>query len=279
MNYRHAYHAGNFADVFKHLVILALTEAMLRKDKAFCYLDTHAGAGIYDLRAAAPQKSQEYEAGVAKLLAQPNPPALVKKYLEVIAKLNNGANEIKLYPGSPYFVKNLLRKQDRMLLTELHEEEYDLLKKSFPHYKQIGIHHLDGYQALKAFLPPPERRGFVLIDPPYEQPDELMQLVTTLTTACKRWETGIFAVWYPIKESRSIDRFHDALRQRVDRPMLAVELSIYPAALTTHLNGCGMVIINPPYQLDSEINTFLPWLWEALSPAKHGRYDIGMLSA
>ncbi len=279
MNYRHAYHAGNFADVLKHLVIIALTEAMLRKDKAFCYLDTHAGAGIYDLRAAAPQKSKEYAAGVAKLWEQPNTPALVKKYLDIIAKLNNGTNALNLYPGSPYFVKNFLRKQDRMVLTELHEEEYALLKKSFPHYQQIGIHHLDGYQALKAFLPPPERRGIVLIDPPYEQPDELMQLVSTLTTICKRWETGVFAVWYPIKEGRSIERFHAALRQRIDRPMLALELSIYPPTLTTHLNGCGMVIINPPYQLDTEISGFLPWLWEVLSPAREGRYEFGALSA
>jgi 23S rRNA (adenine2030-N6)-methyltransferase len=278
MNYRHTYHAGNFADVFKHLVIIALAQALLRKDKGFCYLDTHAGAGIYDLLSQHPQKSKEYENGFAKILAAPNPPDIVKLYLKIIAKLNTEDKPLHFYPGSPYFVKHFLRPQDRSVLTELHAEEFELLKKSFPNFKKIGIHHLDGYQALKAFLPPQEKRGFVLIDPPYEKPDELMQLVTTLDQACKRWETGIFAVWYPIKEMRAIERFHSALHERIDRPILALELSVYAHTLTTHLNGCGMVIINPPYQLDSEIKAFLPWLWVALSPMRQGRISIDMLS-
>jgi 23S rRNA (adenine2030-N6)-methyltransferase len=278
MNYRHAYHAGNFADVFKHLVIVALTQSLLRKDKAFCYLDTHAGAGIYDLRVSAPQKSQEFANGIAKLITQPNPPALVKLYLDIIAKLNTGGTPLDFYPGSPYFVKNFLRKQDRMLLTELHAEEYELLKKSFPHHKQIGIHHLDGYQALKAFLPPPERRGFVLIDPPFEQADEWTTLVTALAAACKRWETGIFAVWYPLKEIRAVERFKTELRQHIKRPVLMFELSIYPETITTHLNGCGMIIINPPYRLDSDVKILLAWLWRALSPAKQGGFAIHHLS-
>lgn len=278
MNYRHSYHSGNFADVFKHIIVTALTQAMLRKENAFCFLDTHAGTGSYDLLGVEAQKTKEFENGISKILQQPDAPQLIHDYLQVVHKLNhNGIDTLNYYPGSPYIVQNFLRPQDRMVLTELHETDAATLKQFFWHDKRIGVHHQDGYNALKAFLPPKERRGFVLIDPPYEKPDELMQMITVLSNALERWETGIFALWYPIKEYRSIERFHQAIKQRIKRPILITELSIFPENIATHLNGSGMLIINPPWQLDTEIKSILPWLWETLSPNKQGRHEIKTL--
>jgi 23S rRNA (adenine2030-N6)-methyltransferase len=274
MNYRHAFHAGSFADVFKHTLLISLTQAMQRKEGGFCYLDTHAGTGIHDLKSVPAQKSKEYETGVMKIMQKEDAPDLIQLYRTIISRLNTPEESLHFYPGSPYFVKHFLRPQDRMVLTELHEDEYDALKNNFPHDKQIGIHNLDGYQGLKAFLPPRERRGFVLIDPPYEKDDELMDLIASLCAALERWETGTYAVWYPIKEYRAIERFHESLRQRIDRPLLAVELIIYPPTMPTLLNGCGMLFINPPWQMDEEIKKFLPWLWQTLSPNQQGSYEM-----
>jgi 23S rRNA (adenine2030-N6)-methyltransferase len=278
MNYRHAYHAGNFADVFKHIIVVALTQSLLQKDKPFCFLDTHAGVGHYDLLSGSAQKGKEYLGGIAKIMQQENPPQLVKDYIDCVKKSNTLAPDtLQYYPGSPSIVRQFLRANDRMVLTELHEDDYLALRRVFPHDKKVGVHHQDGYQALKAFLPPPERRGFVLIDPPYEKPDEINDVVTALGAAVTRWDTGIFALWYPIKESRSIVRFHRALKLKIGRPMLAIELNIYPDNLGTKLNGNGVIIVNPPWQLEAEIKAILPWLWRTLSPNQDGRYDINTL--
>lgn len=278
MNYRHSYHAGNFADVFKHIILTALIKSLLRKDSAFCYLDTHAGIGNYDLQSSTAQKGKEYANGIGKILQQPNPPDLVKHYVDLV-RANNPitSDPLRYYPGSPQIVRQLLRPSDRMVLCELHEEDYHLLKTAFPHDKQVGIHHQDGYQALKAFLPPKERRGVVLIDPPYEDPDEFIHLLSALPKAIERWETGIYAVWYPIKEKRSIERFHRSLKLKIERPMLVSELTLFPENTSTQLNGNGLLIINPPWQLDQEIKEILPWLWQVLSPNKQGRYEIKTL--
>lgn len=278
MNYRHAYHAGNFTDVFKHIVLLALTEAMLRKEKPFCYLETHAGTGYYDLLSNAAQKSKEFESGISKIIAAPNQPALITTFLSCVQALNPETNSLlRYYPGSPYLVHHLLRKEDRMVLCELHEEDWLLLKRAFPHDKQVAIHHQDGYLALKAFLPPKERRALILIDPPYEETDELSTAASMLTGAVQQFETGVYALWYPIKEHRSIDRFHNLLKERISRPLLVTELSIYPENVATHLNGSGLVIVNPPWQLDQALNQVLPWLWKVLSPNKQGRYQTKLL--
>jgi 23S rRNA (adenine2030-N6)-methyltransferase len=278
MNYRHSYHAGNFADVFKHIVLTALLEALLGKDKPFCFIDTHAGVGQYDLRGEPSQKSQEYVTGIEKVWHTYNAPALVNTYLDCVNKLNSADPEkLRYYPGSPMLAQHFMRPDDRMVLTELHADDYALLKQNFSRAKRTSVQHLDGYQALKAFLPPPERRGLVLIDPPYEQPDELMQMIATLCAALERWETGIYALWYPIKEYRATERFLLSIQQRITRPMLCAELSIFPENLATHLNGSGMLIINPPYQLETTLQPALKWLWETLSPDKKGRYGLKML--
>lgn len=285
MNYRHLYHAGNFADVFKHIILIALTKSFLRKENAFCYLDTHAGIGKYDLSSEAAQKSKEYENGIVKILQAENPPELVQDYLKCINTLADargsdlteprpsGSGNF-VYPGSPEIVKHFLRPQDRMILCELHAEDVKILKKNYPHNKQIAIHHQDGYQSLKALLPPKERRGLILIDPPYENTNEFSHIISALSQALKRFETGVYAIWYPIKDRDSIVRFHRELKATISRPMLISELMLYPDNLATHLNGCGMLIINPPFQLDQQIEKILPWLWKTLSVNNQGSYIL-----
>lgn len=273
MNYRHTYHAGSFTDVFKHVVLVALIQSLLRKETAFCYLETHAGIGHYDLHAETTQKSKEFVDGIQKVFAQKNPPQLIQDYLNCVKKLNNN-DELRFYPGSPYFAKALMREQDRMVLSELHPDDFQTLKNFFRHDKQIAVHHQDGYQSLKAFLPPKERRGLVLIDPPYEKPDELQKLPEILVHALKRWETGIYAVWYPIKARRQITQFYDEIKAKIQRPILISELCIYSEDIATQLNGCGMMVINPPWQFDQQLETILPWLWKTLSVNGQGRFSL-----
>ncbi|MES2218151.1 MAG: 23S rRNA (adenine(2030)-N(6))-methyltransferase RlmJ, partial [Pseudomonadota bacterium] len=249
MNYRHIYHAGSFADAFKHIVLVALTQALLRKATPFCFLDIHAGLGVYDLADTSAQKSNEAAGGIRKIVAAANPPPLIQDYLACVAEFNNKAADLRYYPGSPMIVRELMRAQDRMVLTELHDETWQQLKDNFYHDRRVGVHHQDGYQALKAFLPPKERRGLILIDPPYEKSDELAAIPKILGQAIPRFETGVYALWYPIKEKRSLVRFHESLKNKISRPVLLAELCIYPEDIATELNGCGMAIVNPPFQV------------------------------
>lgn len=276
MNYRHAYHAGSFTDVVKHISLTALITSLARKETPFCYIDTHASIGYYDLFAEFALKTKEYTTGIEKIIAKDNPPALVKRYLDCVHKINNQLTESKFsslryYPGSPLIARYLLRPHDRIIACELQREEYELLRNTFAGDKQVAIHHMDGFLGLKAFLPPHERRGLVLIDPPYENPDEFTRIAHSLPIALKRWETGVYAIWYPIKEKNQVERFYQTLNQQIHRPILAIELTIYPD-IANHLNGCGMVIINPPWQFDESINEILPWVWNALSINDQGGY-------
>lgn len=282
MNYRHGYHAGSFTDVFKHTILISLIKSLQQKNSAFCYLDTHSGAGCYDLFAETAQKSKEFETGIAKVFHAENPPALIKEYLSCVQAINahssnSTASSLRYYPGSPAIMRYFSRKQDRLVLTELHPQEYQLLKKEFTGTAQANVHLLDGYQGLKAFLPPKERRGLILIDPPYERPNELTYLVSMLQTALKRFATGVYAIWYPIKNRSIIDQFYSSLKENIQKPILITELSIYPEESPLHLNGSGMAIINPPWQFDDQVAEFLPWLWKILSIHHQGQYKISML--
>jgi 23S rRNA (adenine2030-N6)-methyltransferase len=276
MNYRHSYHAGNFADVFKHVILVSLIQAMQRKDNPFCYLDTHAGAGIYNLSSTAAQKSKEYQSGIGLLFKQKNLVETLSNYLACIHKLNQ--SELRYYPGSPSIVREMLRPQDRMVLSELHPTEYQLLKKQFAYDKQTSIQLLDGYQSLKAFLPPKERRGLILIDPPYEKTHELEHIAALIPLTLRRFATGVYSIWYPIKDRPPIERFYQTLKKSITEPILIAELSIYPETSAQHLNGCGMLIINPPWQLSDQINAYLPQLWSILSPEKRGQYRVFTLT-
>lgn len=281
MNYKHAYHAGHFTDVVKHVVLTALLTALQRKNTPFCYIDTHAGTGYYDLFSEAAKKKQEYKGGIEKVIQQGNPPPLVKRYLHCVHEINNHLvhatfGSLQYYPGSPLIARHLCRPQDRIIACELQLETYQALKATFAGDKQAAVHHMDGFLGLKAFLPPKERRGLVLIDPPYEDPDEFTHIVHTLPSALKRWPSGIFAIWYPIKNESQLTRFYRTLKTEVAYPSLIVEFTIYPD-LANHLNGCGMVIINPPWQFDLTLEELLPWLWNSLSINGQGGFHTYFL--
>jgi 23S rRNA (adenine2030-N6)-methyltransferase len=282
MNYSHSYHAGNFADVLKHFVLLLLVKSQLRKDNGFCYIDTHAGPGFYDLFSPNAQKNEEYKLGIGKLLTK-NPPDLIKEYIAVVQRINSRLTQsqvasIRYYPGSPMIVRHFLRPQDRMLLAELHPTEYQRLKAHFAKDINVSAHLMDGYLGLNSFLPPKERRGLILIDPPYERPNELALMPDMLSIGLKRFATGIYAIWYPIKDRPPIERFYRNLKEKIRNPMLAIELSIYPEISPLHLNGSGMIIINPPFQLQKQCQDTLPWLWKALSIEKQGQFRVQILN-
>jgi 23S rRNA (adenine2030-N6)-methyltransferase len=264
MNYRHSYHAGNFADVFKHVILVILIESLKRKESPFCYLDTHAGAGKYNLRAAAAQKTREYQGGIDRLLQVTQPLAEIKAFLDIVAGLN-GHQSLVYYPGSPYIASSLLREQDRAIFMELQLDVFQELKAELAH-KQRAIHHLDGYQGVKAFIPPKERRGLLFIDSAFEQQqEEFEKIFQAVTLAYQRWRQGMMAVWYPIKERKDINRFHQQLQTSGLKKILLAELCVLPDDSRLGLNGAGMIIINPPWQLDEQLQKLLPQLLSILS--------------
>ncbi len=275
MNYRHLYHAGNFADVMKHTILLSLVNAFLSKAKPFCYLDTHAGIGCYDLTSSASQKKAEYKSGVARLFQLTDTPALITQYLNSIKALN--IRNLRYYPGSPYFVKHLLRDNDRAVLCELHSEDIQSLKRLFKDDKQLAIHHLDGYQGLKAFLPPKEGRGLVLIDPPFEQPDEFQQIIAGLKLGLARFSHGTYAIWYPLKDSYKLQAFKRNLQNLAVNNILVAELAIDEVNPMLPLSGSGMIIINTPWQVEQSIEATLAWLWLVLANERRGFYQVEWL--
>jgi len=281
MNYRHSYHAGSFTDVFKHVILTALMTSLSRKETPFCYIDTHAGTGYYDLFSESAKKTREYESGIEKIIKQENPPPLIKRYLDCVHKINNQLTDSKIaslryYPGSPMIARYLARAHDRIIACELQPKEYEALHHAFMGDKQVAVHHMDGFLGLKAFLPPRERRGLVLIDPPYESPDEFTRIAHSMPVAIKRWNTGIYAIWYPVKDKAQVDRFYRTLKENVSLPIFSIELTTYPD-LPNHLNGSGVAIINPPWQFDQSVNEILPWLWKALTINDQGSFKAHLL--
>lgn len=272
MNYRHAYHAGNFADVHKHAILALVIEHLKRKDAPFLYADTHAGIGAYDLASVQAEKTGEWKSGIGRVLEQPDPPAELRPYLDAVAALNPDGG-LKLYPGSPAVVSALARPNDRLALCELHPEDAETLRWSFARDKRVGVHHMDGYTALKALLPPPERRGLVLIDPPFEVRDEFERMRKGLAQAMKRWPTGLYALWYPIKARAPVDRFHADLAMLGLPKTLVAEVMIQDGDDPNRLNGCGLVLINPPWKLDESLAVLLPWLARVLAPTGFSRLD------
>lgn len=282
MNYRHSYHAGGFSDVFKHVLLTTIISLLKRKETPFCYIDTHAGIGYYDLFSDFAMKNKEYVNGIEKLIQCERPPPLIKQYLDCVHKINNQLTKSKFaslryYPGSPLIARFLLRPHDKIIACELQPQEYQTLRTTFQGDKQVSIHHMDGFLGLKAFLPPHENRGLVLIDPSYENPDEFARISKSLGMVLKKWQQGIYAIWYPIKEKKQIERFHGVLRQNIKGAILITELNIYPD-LPHHLNGCGMAIINPPWQLQESIHKTLPWLYQALKINKEGGHRTYLMA-
>jgi len=257
MNYRHAFHAGNFADCTKHALLLLLLRAMQRKEKPFLVLDTHAGIGRYDLTSGPAEKTGEWRDGIARVLAA-NPPGLAD-YIAQVEKLG-------LYPGSPALAAALLRAQDRLIACELHPEDAATLKETFYGTPGVAVHARDGYEALRAFLPPPEKRALILIDPPFERPDEFSTLAKNLIAAYNKFKTGVYVVWYPIKHRAPVRAFAETLQLSQIRDVINVEFLRRPPTDPTRLNGSGLLIINPPFGFAEEaipiLNAFGPILGE-----------------
>ena len=262
LSYRHAYHAGNFADVHKHMVLSLLVQSLLHKESPFCYVDSHAGAGRYDLHAPEAQKNTEHQQGIQRLCQQNEIPEALRPYLAAVQAVNRPENKSapRYYPGSPYIVRHFLRPQDRMVLTELHPTEFQQLRQEFANDPQVAVHHLDGYQGLKAFLPPPERRGLVLIDPAFERRDESAHMVASVQIALKRWTHGLYALWLPITNRAAAADFYNRLEKIGLRKILISELCVRAPVTARQLNGSAMIIINPPWQLDKTLEGVLPWL-------------------
>jgi 23S rRNA (adenine2030-N6)-methyltransferase len=273
MNYRHAYHAGSFADVLKHMILVEIITNLLQKEKPFFYLDTHAGQGLYDLEAPAAQKTQEANFGIKRLMAQPKIPQGLARYMQVIKSCQQTATQ---YPGSPLIVRQLMRSDDRMVLTELHEEEFAKLTVLFAKDRQVLVQHQDAYQALKALLPPMPRRGLVLIDPAFEVTDEFTQVIQGIKEALQRWQTGIYMIWYPLKDKMAVANFIRKLTN-LGLPLLNVTLQIFPDE-AEGLKHTGVAILNPPYQLAETLRKILPELWKTLAPTGEGGYKIKFLN-
>ncbi|MGH8042613.1 MAG: 23S rRNA (adenine(2030)-N(6))-methyltransferase RlmJ [Rudaea sp.] len=281
MNYRHAFHAGNFADVFKHAILTGLLESLKAKQTPLCYFDTHAGAGRYDLRGEAARKTREHEAGVQRLLGATRLPAALHIYLNLVRALNSGhaSHEIRTYPGSPLIASLLLRESDRAVLCEVQDDEAMQLKKLFAGDARIGVHQRDGYAALGALLPPAERRGLVLIDPPFEAQDaEFRAIETALAAALARWPSGIYAIWYPIKLRQQTLAFQRWFARKKIANVLCAELLLHPDNSALRLNGCGMVIVNPPWKFDRQLEELLPVLREHLTQSRFGQQRVEWLT-
>lgn len=276
MNYRHAFHAGNFADVFKHAALALIIEYLKRKATPFAVVDTHAGLGRYDLSAPEAERTGEWRQGIGRVLeANPDLPGL-DSLMKVIAAVNDGGlarvtpsgvhahderttkkpsseHLPRWYPGSPRIARTLLRKNDRLWCAELHPEDAHVLAREFAGDPQVEARRMDGYEAIRAWLPPREKRGVALIDPPFEQRDEFRHLLKGLKEGLRRFATGIFVLWYPIKSRAPVAAFHKALAESEIREILAVELLIRPLNDPEKLNGCGLIVVNPPWRLDSDL--------------------------
>ncbi|KFN41196.1 23S rRNA (adenine(2030)-N(6))-methyltransferase RlmJ [Arenimonas oryziterrae] len=267
MNYRHAFHAGNHADVLKHIVLIALLEALKRKDTPFFVLDTHAGRGQYLLQGEHADKTGEARGGIFRLFVLHGLPALVQRYLKRV-QADNPVGALVNYPGSPLLAAQMMRDGDRLAACELQPEEARALAALFKTDSRVGVHARDGYGAVKAMLPPKEKRGLVLIDPPYEaQEAEFGTILTALKEGLARWPTGMFAVWYPIKQRRTLNPFFRKVAHLPCKSAFTVELLVRADDSPLRLNGSGMLIVNPPYQLDSELAPVLPVLSRLLGEA------------
>jgi len=279
VNYRHAFHAGNFADVLKHTILVGLIEALKAKQTPFCYFDTHAGRGRYDLGGAEATRTGEAANGIQRLLASTRAPALLHVYVNLVRALNGGHEELAIYPGSPLIASLLMREDDRGILCELEPGEAEFLRSVFRGDARFAVHTRNGYEGMKAMLPPRQRRGLVLIDPPFEaQEDEFRTIERALAEALKSWPTGVYAVWYPIKLRQHVQPFHRWLARSGFPKVQVAELLLHPDNSALRLNGCGMAIINPPWKFERTLAELLPALQELLAQGRFGQHHIEWLA-
>ena len=260
LNYRHSYHAGNIADVFKHYVLTLVLEALQRKDTPFCVVDSHAGAGLHEL-----ERGGEHEQGIGQLWPERSAWPMLASYLELVGRFNPGGR-LRFYPGSPMVIREFLRPGDRAVLMELHPQEYGSLRECMYHAPGVAVHHINAWNGIRAFVPPKENRGLLLIDPPYEQPDEFADVIAALRYGMRHWRNGLYVAWYPIKLRRRIESFHRAVAG-LKASAHAVEFITLPLDMDRRLNGSGLILINPPWQLLDVLRVNLPPLAQRLAGA------------
>ncbi len=261
MNYRHAYHAGNFADVLKHIILVLCLEYLQKKDGPLCIIDTHGGAGLYDLKSEEASKTGEWAKGIGRLQGASGAPDDLQLYLDLVRDdLDQG-----MYPGSPLLISRRLRAQDRLIVSELHEETFEALDTVMGRAKNVQTIQMDAYMCARAHIPPKERRGLVLIDPPFEKKDEFAQLARQMREWKKRWPTGIYLLWYPVKAHLPVDALKDAARDLALPRTWFAETLIWPRNQAETLNGCGLIVFNAPYGVPERIGALLPFLKDAMN--------------
>jgi 23S rRNA (adenine2030-N6)-methyltransferase len=281
MNYRHAFHAGNFADVVKHALLARLLVHLGAKPAAYRAIDTHAGAGLYDLTGPEAARGGEWHAGIERLLAarvEGDLAALLAPYLDAVGACNP-PGRLTAYPGSPALVRAFLRAQDRLVACELEPNAAAALHRNFAGDRRIKTIAIDGWTALNAYVPPPERRGLVLIDPPFEDGGEFPRLAQGLEAAHRKWASGTYLLWYPIKSREQPDALARRLQRSGIAKILRAEFGVGPPPASTGLDRCGLIVVNPPWTLEAELRTMLPALAAILSAADHGTARIDWISA
>jgi 23S rRNA (adenine2030-N6)-methyltransferase len=276
MNYRHIYHAGNFADVAKHIALCYCLDAMRRKEGGFFALDTHAGRGVYDLQSAEAAKSGEAERGVQQLIAHGFDVAILKDYLEALNARRG--KRVARYPGSPALIARALRSQDRAVFVELLPAEGRALERELSSNGRFSARIEDGYAALKALVPPPERRGVVLIDPPYESIEELKALVLAFQEAYQRWPTGTYLIWYPIRNATQRQTVHERFASLRIPKILSADLAVFADDAGVGLAGSGLIIVNPPYGTDEFLSSAYAAAHGAMAAAGAGYVEVRRLT-
>jgi 23S rRNA (adenine2030-N6)-methyltransferase len=271
LSYLHGFHAGNHADILKHTVLTATLARLIAKDKPLRYIDTHAGAGGYDLNAPTAQKNREHDRGVGKIWQSADAPPAVARLLELVQRYNAG-KALRHYPGSPWLARELLRPHDSLHLFELHPAEHRALARNCEQDRRVKVLREDGLVGCLSLLPPPDRRGLLLIDPSYELRNEHRQVLDAVVKAHRRFATGVIAIWYPLIERRWVDRFERALRATHIAPIAVYELEVAYESPDRGLVGSGMFVVNPPWQLHDELEAALPWLADNLAMDGAGAY-------
>lgn len=275
LSYRHLFHAGNFADVFKHALLSRLLIALGNKAKPYCYLDTHAGTGRYDLLHPWAQKAREFENGIGRIWSRKDIPVLLSPYMDAV-HAENPDGRLRFYPGSPRIAMRLRRPGDRLVFAELNKTDCGALQTLLAHDRNVTVQLMDGYQALQAFLPPKEKRGLILIDSSFDRAREFDRIAKALRSAHARFATGVYAVWYPLMGAGVVRDFARSVERSGIRKILRLEITVAPEE-SPYIAGCGLLVINPPWKFESDARALLDWLWHTLATDGAGGVTIDWL--
>lgn len=273
LSYRHIYHAGNHADILKHITVSEICRHFTKKDTPFFYLDTHAGIGQYSLASEQAQKNKEFQTGIARLLNEDNLPEPIDAFLDIVREMNP-TDTLATYPGSPKVVDYYTRQKDKMHLCELHPNDYPTLAALFPSKRHANVVKDNGFDAVRAMLPPPQKRAFVLMDPPYEVKKDYQHVVTALQDGYKRLAHGTFAIWYPVLNRKQANDLLKAVERTKIRNVLLLEMCIRNTEEERGMAGSGMIIVNPPWTLEKEAKSFLPVLTKLLAEDNQSNFQV-----